>query len=99
MGRDALQVVPAELAAAAGQWRALSSQLTGVASPSPGPSFQPTTVAVNGVNAAIGVAAAAFTARTQTSAAAVTTAADGYTSQEAGAAGQMSDITQQVRMA
>ncbi|WP_369737614.1 hypothetical protein [Mycobacterium servetii] len=56
-------------------------------------------MAVNGVNAAIGVAAAAFTARTQTSAAAVTTAADGYTSQEAGAAGQMSDITQQVRMA
>jgi hypothetical protein len=49
---------------------------------------------VNGINAAIGVAAAAFTARTQATVGAVTTAAGGYTSQEATSADMMSDVIQ-----
>lgn len=92
MGQDALQVVPAELAATADQWEVLTSQLVG-APPSPGQPFQATTAAVNTVNAAISVAAAAFTARTQETVGGVTTAAGGYTAQEATAAGQMSNIT------
>ncbi|MCA2320692.1 hypothetical protein JF732_18905 [Mycobacterium intracellulare] len=92
MGQDALQVIPAELAATAGQWQALSSQLVG-APPSPGQPFQATTAAVNAVNGAIGVTAASFAARTQETVGGVTTAAGGYTAQEATAAGQMSNIT------
>jgi hypothetical protein len=91
VGSDGLQVVPGELGATAGQWQALSSQLVG-APPSSGPPFQPTTAAVNAVNAAIGVAAAAFEARTQETVAGVTTAAGGYTSQEATSAAAMSDV-------
>ncbi|OMC17182.1 hypothetical protein [Mycobacterium sp. SP-6446] len=93
MGQDALQVVPAELEATAGQWEALTSELVG-APPSPGQPFQATTAAVNGVNAAIGVAAAAFTARTQATVGGVTAAVGGYTSQEAASAAEMSGVTQ-----
>jgi hypothetical protein len=93
MGQDALQVVPAELQATAGQWEALTSQLAG-APPAPGQPFQATTAAVDGINAAIGVAAAAFTARTQATVGGVTTAAGGYTSQEATSADMMSDVIQ-----
>jgi len=93
MGPGELQVCPEELGATASQWQALGSRLTG-APPSPGPPFQPTTAAVNRVNAAIGVAAAAFTARAQATVGGVTTAAGGYTSQEATAAGEMAAVTQ-----
>lgn len=92
MGQDALQVLPPELVATAGQWEGLTSQLVG-APPAPGQSFQATTAVVNAVNAAIGVAAASFTARTQATVGGVTQAAGGYTAQEATAAGQMSNIT------
>ncbi|ORB75831.1 hypothetical protein [Mycobacterium scrofulaceum] len=93
MGQDALQVVPAEVVATAGQWGALTSQLAG-APPSPGPPFQATTAGVNAVNAAIGVATAAFTARTQATVGGVTTAAGGYLGQEATSAAAMNDVTQ-----
>ncbi|OBI37184.1 hypothetical protein A5709_15240 [Mycobacterium sp. E1386] len=92
MGQDALQVIPAELEATAGQWEGLTSQLAG-APPSPGQPFQATTAAVNAVNAAIGVTAAAFTARTQETVGGVTTAAGGYITQEATSAVAMSDVT------
>ncbi|WP_406816740.1 hypothetical protein [Mycobacterium sp. M23085] len=92
MAQDTLQVVPAELEATAGQWEALSSQLAG-APPSPGQPFQATTAAVNAVNAAIGVTAASFTARTQETVAGVTTAAGNYTSQEATSASEIGAIT------
>lgn len=91
MGQDALQVVPAELVATAGEWGALSAQLV-AAPPSPGPPFQPTTAAVNAVNAAIGVEAADFAARTQETVGGVATAADGYVSQEVTSADAMSDV-------
>ncbi|ETZ31165.1 hypothetical protein L842_2226 [Mycobacterium intracellulare MIN_052511_1280] len=48
---------------------------------------------MNAVNGAIGVTAASFAARTQETVGGVTTAAGGYTAQEATAAGQMSNIT------
>lgn len=92
MGQDAVQVVPAELEAAAGQWQALSAELVG-APPSPGPPFQPTTAAVNGINAAIGAAAVSLAARTQETAGGVTMAVGGYTSQEATSAAAMADVT------
>lgn len=91
MGQDVLQVVPAELVATAGQWEALTSQLVG-APPSPGQPFQATTAAVNAVNAAIGVTAAGFTARTQETVGGVTTAAGGYTAQEATSAADIAAI-------
>ncbi|OBI90972.1 hypothetical protein [Mycobacterium sp. 1245805.9] len=99
MGEVALQVVPGELEATAGQWQVFSSQLVG-APPSPGPPFQPTTAAVNAVNAAIDVATGAFEARTQETVGGVTTAAGGYVSQEATAKGEMAAVTAvtQVRM-
>lgn len=94
MGSDGLQVVPAELVATAGQWQGHGAQLAAtVAPPSAGPPFQPTTAAVNGVNAGIGAAATAFGARTQSTAAGVTRAAAGYTSQEATSAGEMGAVT------
>lgn len=92
MGQGALQVVPTELIATAGQWGALTTQLAG-APPSPGQPFQATTAGVNAVNAAIGVAAASFTARTQATVGAVATAAGGYLGQEANAATAMNDVT------
>lgn len=92
MGQDALQVVPAELEATAGQWGALTSQLAG-APPLPGQPFQATTAAVNAVNAAIGVAAASFAARTQETVGGVTTAAGRYTAQEATSAADIAAIT------
>lgn len=92
MGQDALQVVPAELEAAAGKWEAVSPQLVG-APPSPGQPFQATTAAVNGLNAAIGVAAAAFSGRTQATVGGMTTSASKYISQEATSAGDMHAIT------
>lgn len=92
MGQEALQVLPPELAATAGQWEALTSQLVG-ALPSPGQPFQATTAAVNAINAAIGVTAASFTARTQETVGGVTTAAGGYTAQEATSAADIAAIT------
>ncbi|MCV7196908.1 hypothetical protein [Mycobacterium angelicum] len=92
MGQDAVQVVRAELEATAGQWETLTSQLADAA-PSPGQPFQATTAAVDGINAALGVAAAAFTARTKATAAGMTTAAAGYTSQEATSVGALAAVT------
>ncbi|BBZ45430.1 hypothetical protein [Mycobacterium parmense] len=93
MGQDALQVVPAELEATASQWEALTAQLAG-APPSPGQPFQATTAAVNGVNAATSLAAAAFAARTQATVGGMITAAGRYTSHEAASAAAMSNLTQ-----
>ncbi|CAM4355778.1 hypothetical protein MB901379_00022 [Mycobacterium basiliense] len=50
-------------------------------------------MAVNAVNAAIGVAATSFAARTQETVRGVTTAAGGYTAQEARSAAAMYDVT------
>ncbi|OCB33698.1 hypothetical protein A5675_21635 [Mycobacterium malmoense] len=93
MGSDGLQVVPGELVAAAGQWQALGSQLTVTTPPSPGPSFQPTTAAVSGVNAAIVAAAAAFATRTQETATGMTTASATYGKQETTNGTDMANVT------
>lgn len=95
MGSGELQVVPDELGSMAGQWEALGARLGEAAPPSAGQPFQPTTAAVNGVNAAIGVAAAAFTTRTRATAADVSAARAGYTDREAAAAGEMAAVTPQ----
>lgn len=87
-----MQVATDQLGGIASQWEALGRQLVG-APPAPGQPFQATTAAVNSVNAAIGVAAAELTTRTQATAAAVMTASGGYTAQEATAAGQMFNVT------
>jgi hypothetical protein len=49
---------------------------------------------VNGVNAAVRVAAAVLTPRTQATAAGVAVAAAGYGNQEAAGAGEMAAVTQ-----
>lgn len=92
MGSDGLQVVLDQLAAMAGQWQGLSAQLTAATPPSPGQPFQPTTAAVNSINAMIGTDAAAFATRTQETAGQVTNAAVAYGSQEASSAGEMADV-------
>lgn len=93
MGSDGLQVALDELGATATQWQTLSAQLTGLVPPSPGQPFQPTTAALNSVNAAIGTAAASLVARTQATAGGVVDAAGGYSSQEATSAGDMTAVT------
>ncbi|ORA93586.1 hypothetical protein BST31_11130 [Mycobacterium marseillense] len=92
MASNGLRVALDELVATATQWRGLSAQLTGQAPPSPGQPFQPTRAAVNGVNAAIGVAAAALVARTRSTAGGATSAAAGYGRQEATSAGELTSV-------
>lgn len=87
-----MQVATDQLAAIASQWEALGGQLAG-APPAPGRPFQATTAAINGVNAAIDVAAAELATRTQTTVAGVSAANGDYTTQEATAAGQMFNVT------
>jgi hypothetical protein len=93
MGSNGLQVAVDELQVTANQWHGLDTQLAG-AHPLPGNAFQPTAAAVNGVNAAIGVAVAAFTARTQATAAAVAASATGYANQDDTAAGALAAVPQ-----
>ncbi|WP_442932231.1 hypothetical protein [Mycobacterium sp. 050134] len=97
MGGKNLQIVTAELQAAAAQWAALSTQLTSVP-PSPGHPFQPTAAAVGAIHAAVGAASASFVARTQATATAMTAAAGGYTEEEAAAASEMAIPVPQIRM-
>jgi hypothetical protein len=94
VGSDELQVVLDQLKATAVHWQGLSAQLTGAAPPSSGQLFQATTAAVSGVNATIGVAAAAFASRIQATAAGMTSAVAGYAKQEATGAGEMAAVTQ-----
>jgi hypothetical protein len=93
MGSNELQVVVDELRATASQWQVLSAELN-APTPSPGHPLQPSTAAVNGVNAAIGVAVAAITARTQATAAAVATSAAGYVNQDDTAEGALAAVPQ-----
>lgn len=93
MGAGQLRVGVDRLLAAAGRWQELSAQLN-PSLPPPGQSFQPTTAAVNSVNAAIGVAAGALVARTQATAARAAAAAEGYSDRESAAAGEMAAVTQ-----
>lgn len=94
MGTNALQVALDQLGATATRWQGLSAQLTTPAAPAAGPVFQPTTAALGTVNAAIGAAAAAMVARTQSTAGGVTSATAGYGNQEAASAADMSNVTQ-----
>lgn len=93
MGSDGLQVVPGELQAAAGQWHALSSQLSATTPPVAGAAVSTHDGGGDGVNAAIGAAAAAFATRTQETAAGMGTATTTYTKQEATSAADMSNVT------
>ena len=93
MGASELQVVVDELQATASQWQGLSAEFT-APTPSPGQPFQPSSAAVNGGNAAIGVAVATITARTQATAAAVAAAAAGYVNQDDTAAGTLAALSQ-----
>jgi hypothetical protein len=91
MGTNELKVPSDQLRQAAVQWQGLSSGLTSAA-PSPGQPFQPTTAAVGAIDAAIGVGAAAATARLQDTAAAVMSAATGYTNQDITGQGQLAAV-------
>lgn len=89
---NGLQVVLDEVRATAGQWQGLSARFAEAVPPAPGQPFQPTTAAVNGVNAAIGIDTAAFASRIQSTAAGMTSATTAYTNQEATGAGEMTAI-------
>lgn len=91
-----MQVALGELAATAGQWQGVGTQLTATTPPPPGPPFQPATAAISIVNAAIGTAIASLVARTQATAGAVVNAAEGYGNQEATNATDMTGVTQGV---
>lgn len=91
MGTDELKVPSDQLLQAATQWQGISAGLTSAA-PSPGQPFQPTTAAIGAIDAATGVGAAACVARIQDTAAKVTSAAAGYTNQDAGGQGQLAAV-------
>lgn len=87
-----MQVTLDQLRVAAGQWRGRSADLTTTTPPAPGQPFQATAAAVIGVNAAVGTAATALSARTRATAAGVETAAAGYAKQEAASTGEMAAV-------
>ncbi|WP_090601421.1 hypothetical protein [Mycobacterium lentiflavum] len=91
MGTNELDVPSDQLQLAASQWRGLGAGLTNAA-PSPGQPFQPTTAAISAIDAAIGISAAACAARIQDTAAAVASAAAGYTNQDASGQGQLAAV-------
>lgn len=91
MGSDELNVPSDQLLQAASQWRGLNAGLATTA-PSPGHPFQPTTAAINAIDAAIGKDAAACMARLQDTAARVTSSAAGYTTQDAGGQIQLAAV-------
>lgn len=91
-----MQVALGELAATAGHWQGVGTQLTAMTPPTPDPPVQPTTAAISIVNAAVGTATASLVARTQATADALVNAAEGYGNQEATNATDMTGVTQGV---
>lgn len=89
-----LRVNIQQVAATASQWSTRSTELSVLAPPPLGQPFQPTTVAVGGAHAAVGLAAAAFTARTRATASAVEAGAAEYANNEAVAAAEMATVPQ-----
>lgn len=89
-----MQVGLDQVAALAGQWQTVGAQLTAATPPAPGPPFQPSTIAVDGVNALVAAAGSALAARTQETATGASTATVKYASQEATNAVDMSGVTQ-----
>ncbi|OBK12637.1 hypothetical protein [Mycobacterium asiaticum] len=94
MGSNELQVGLDELRATAAQWQGLSAQFTEPVPPSPGQPFQPTTAALNTVNAAVRAAAASLLARTEATADGLVSAAGQYGIQEATSTADMSNVPQ-----
>ncbi|VBA61450.1 hypothetical protein [Mycobacterium attenuatum] len=90
MEQDRLRIDVGQLEATTGQWSRRSVELAVLAPPLPGQPFQPTAVAVGGAHAAVDLAAAALTARTQATASTVQAGATGYASNEATAVAEMS---------
>lgn len=89
-----LRVNIQQVAATASQWSGRSTELSVLAPPPLGQPFQPTTAAVGGAHAAVGLAVAAFTARTHARASAVEAAAAEYANNEAAAAAEMAAVPQ-----
>lgn len=89
-----LRVNIQQVAATASQWSGRSTELSVLAPPPLGQPFQPTTAAVGGAHAAVGLAVAAFTARTHATASAVEAAAAEYANNEADAAAEMAAVPQ-----
>jgi hypothetical protein len=87
-----LKVLSDQLQQAATQWQGLGAGFRGTAAPWPGEPFEPTTAAITAIDAAIGVGAAACTARIQDTAAKVMSAAAGYTSQDATGQNQIAAV-------
>lgn len=86
-----LRVNIQQVAATASQWSGRSTELSVLAPPPLGQPFQPTTAAVGGAHAAVGLAVAAFTARTHATASAVEAE---YANNEAAAAAEMAAVPQ-----
>lgn len=97
MGTNELKVPSDQLLQAASQWQGLSAGLA-TRAPSPGQPFQPTTVAISAIDAAIGVGTAACMARIQDTAAKVTSAAAGYANQDTSGQGQLAAVAPPVVM-
>ncbi len=87
-----LRIDVKQLRAIASQWREPCTELNAVAPPLPGQPFQPTTAAVGGVNASVDLAAAALTARIQTTTSAVDAGVADYLNNEATAATEMATV-------
>ncbi|KZS56793.1 hypothetical protein A4G26_16735 [Mycobacterium kansasii] len=92
MEQDRLRIDVGQLEATAGQWSQRSVELAVLAPPLPGQPFQPTAVAVGSAHAAVDLAAAALTARTQATASTVRAGATGYASNEATAVAEMAAV-------
>ncbi|WP_324666292.1 hypothetical protein MUW33_2049 [Mycobacterium canetti] len=89
-----LRVNIQQVAATASQWSGRSTELSVLAPPPLGQPFQPTTAAVGGVNASVDLAAAALTARIQTTTSAVDAGVADYLNNEAAAAAEMAAVPQ-----
>lgn len=92
MGTSEFKVPSEQLQQAATQWLSLSGGLRGSA-PSPGQPFQPTTAAISAIDAAVGVASAACMARIQDTAGKISSAAAGYTKQDASGQSELAAVS------
>jgi hypothetical protein len=81
-----------QLRATASHWNELSTEFSVLSPPAAGQPFQSTAAAVGSLHAAVGLAAVAFTVRTQATASAVEAGAADYVNDEASAAAEMAAV-------
>jgi hypothetical protein len=91
---ERLRVEPAQLHAAASQWRGLASDLTPPAPAVVGSPFQATAWAVNEINAGTSFTMSAFEARIHATAIKTSAAASLYTNREADSSAMLDALTE-----